>query len=518
MNKFRTSCFFTVALLLALTFQSKAQWKTVLTTWDGDSYPAATCQQTASVSAINDNAFVALVIRPSILSRANAYDDVNILQDSCTCNYLVGYGNATDTSGRKGFYSYAMATGMYMKWVSGFDEIAMFRAYKVFATPDSFIYVANNDPDHNILVFKMTKDTIVTTDYRMTTGTADIQGLSVDNNGYVYVCAVTGTTANTKEVKVFKGIKAAGTSWLTTYNDQPVQTIDLPVGVYRGLTTSGDGKQIFVSSMTDRSVVRYLGGPTAGYTKDTKFNFQLTIADTISTTAYDTLGSLHWDVMKPLGMDYLDGNNILFVTASRWLGFAIKTHNATSAYTCSKLFMLNPSTGARLDSLDIADYYYVNSDTIALNRSYTTVINGPDVHIAGYASTYDVSVTPAKNMYTQSMFGWAVEKWTYKGTLPTLNGVAKISSDLPERWSLAQNYPNPFNPTTNFRFDVGVASQVTLTVYDALGRQLETIVNQTMQPGTYSATWNALPYSSGVYFYKLQAGSFNETKRMVLMK
>jgi hypothetical protein len=146
------------------------------------------------------------------------------------------------------------------------------------------------------------------------------------------------------------------------------------------------------------------------------------------------------------------------------------------------------------------------------------VINGPDVHIAGYASTYDVSVTPAKNMYTQSMFGWAVEKWTYKGTLPTLNGVAKISSDLPERWSLAQNYPNPFNPTTNFRFDVGVASQVTLTVYDALGRQLETIVNQTMQPGTYSATWNALPYSSGVYFYKLQAGSFNETKRMVLMK
>ena len=520
MNKFRTSCFFTAILLFALTFQARAQWNTVMTTWDGSSYPNATGQQTSSVSAINDDAFVALVIRPSILSRANAFDDVNILKDSCTCNYLVGYGNATDTSGRKDIIDYGTAGTLFSRWVSGFDEIALFRAYKVFATPDSFVYVANNDPDHNILVFKLTKDSVMTTDYRMMTGTADIQGLSVDNNGYVYVCAVTGTTENTEEVKVFKGIKAAGTGWLTTYDDQPVQTIDLPEGVYRGLAASRDGKQLFISNMTDRTVSRYLGTPTTGYVKDTKFSFGLTLADTISTTAYDTLGSIHWDVMKPLGMDYLDGNNILFVTASRWLGFAIKTHNNTSAYTCSKLFMLNPTNGARLDSIDIADYYYVNSDTTGLSRGYTTAINGPNIHIAGYASTYDVSVSPAKNIFTQSMYGWAVEKWVYKGTLPTINlvGVAKISSGVPERWSLAQNYPNPFNPTTNFRFDVGVASQVTLTVYDALGRQLETIVNQTMQPGSYTATWNALPYSSGIYFYKLQAGSFNETKRMVLMK
>jgi hypothetical protein len=334
----------------------------------------------------------------------------------------------------------------------------------------------------------------------------------------VYVCAVTGTAANTKEIKIFKGIKATGSTWSTTYDEQPVQSIDLPVGVYRGIAVSRDGKQVFVSCMTDRSVYRYVGSPTTGYTKDPKFTFQLTKADTIPGSAYDTLGATTWDLSKPLGMGYLDANNILFVATARWLGYSIKTHNATSAYTHSKLFMLNGSTGARYDSLDIADYYYVNSDSTGLNRSYTTQICGPVVHIAGYASTYDVSVTDKKNLYTQSMYCWSVEKWVYKGTLKVFSGVEKISANVPEQWSLAQNYPNPFNPTTSFKFNVGATQHVTLTVYDALGRQLETLVNDTMQPGTYNATWNAAQYSSGVYFYRLQSGSFSETKRMTLVK
>ncbi|MCX6136493.1 MAG: hypothetical protein NTV54_03245, partial [Ignavibacteriales bacterium] len=451
MNRFSTYCTFTAVLLFIVSFASQAQWKTVLTTWDGTDYPNATGQQTASVSAINDNAFVALVIRPSILYRADAYDDVNILKDSCTVNYLVSYGNPTDTSGRKDRIPYSSTT-LFTKWVSGFDEISMFRAYKVHCTPDSLAYVANNDPDHNILVFRMTKDSTISTDYRMKTGTVDIMGLSVDNNGYVYVCAVNGTAANTKEIKIFKGIKASGTTWGLSYDDQPVQSIDLPTGVYRGIAVSRDGKQIFVSCMTDRSVYRYVGSPTTGYSKDTKFAFQLTIADSISTSSYDTTIAgqtvKKWDMSKPLGMGYLDANNILFVATARWLGYSIKTHNATSAYTHSKLFMLNGSTGARYDSLDIADYYYINSDSTGLNRSYTTQICGPVVHIAGYASTYDVSVTPQKNIYTQSMYCWAVEKWVYKGTLKVFSGVEKISSNIPEHWSLAQNYPNPFNPTT----------------------------------------------------------------------
>jgi len=501
-------------MLLTLTATTTAQWATQFATQDDT--PNGTGHQTISVGVINDNAFVALVERPGPLVEGNytLYDDVNYTKDSCIGNYLVGYANATDFTGRIDRIPYGSAAtlGLFSKWVSGFDEVPLYRAYKIFATPDSLVYVANNDPDHNILVFKLTPDSVLSTDYRMITGTDDIMGITVDDNGYVYVCAVSGTTSNTKEIKIYKGIKTVGTAWGTTYDDSPIQTIDLPTGVYRGLTTSGDGTQLFVSSMTDGAVYRYAGGPTKGYTKDPGFSFATTLADTIPGTMYDVAS---WDVGKPLGMAYLKDNNLLFVACSRWLGHLIQTHTLVDAcYSYSKIFVLNPKTGARMDSLDIAQYYY------NLTGSYTTQLFSDTAHAAGYTSTYDVGFSEKKNMFTQSMYSWVVERWHYTGTLPTviINSVGKLSAGDPERWALAQNYPNPFNPTTSFRFDVGAASNVTLTVYDALGRQLETIVNQTMQPGSYTATWNALPYSSGVYFYKLQAGSFTETKRMVLMK
>jgi hypothetical protein len=196
------------------------------------------------------------------------------------------------------------------------------------------------------------------------------------------------------------------------------------------------------------------------------------------------------------------------------MGLIIKTHNATNAYTYSKVFMANPVTGKCLDTLDIANYYF------NLTGSYTSQLFTDTANAAGYASTYDVQFSENKNMFTQSMYSWVIEKWVHKGTLPTvsINSVERVSNAVPELWSLDQNYPNPFNPSTHFKFTVGSQQLVTLTVFDALGREVSTIVNEMMQPGTYTATWNALPFTSGVYFYRLQAGTFSETKRMILMK
>ncbi len=102
--------------------------------------------------------------------------------------------------------------------------------------------------------------------------------------------------------------------------------------------------------------------------------------------------------------------------------------------------------------------------------------------------------------------------------LGTVIGIQPISTEIPASFSLSQNYPNPFNPTTNFEFRIADFGLVNLTIYDAMGRTVETLQNGEMKPGVYKAEWNASGYPSGVYFYKLSTGSFSETKKMVLVK
>jgi len=97
-------------------------------------------------------------------------------------------------------------------------------------------------------------------------------------------------------------------------------------------------------------------------------------------------------------------------------------------------------------------------------------------------------------------------------------GIQPFSTAVPERFSLSQSYPNPFNPVTTIKFDIRTSSDVKLTIFDALGRQLESLVNQRLATGTYSLTFDGSSFSSGVYFYKLDAGEFSETKRMILLK
>ena len=90
--------------------------------------------------------------------------------------------------------------------------------------------------------------------------------------------------------------------------------------------------------------------------------------------------------------------------------------------------------------------------------------------------------------------------------------------ETPKRFALEQNFPNPFNPSTTFRFDIASRSTVTLKIYDALGREVATLVNESMDPGTYHSLWNAGSFASGVYYYRLSAGSFVQTRKLLLLK
>lgn len=100
----------------------------------------------------------------------------------------------------------------------------------------------------------------------------------------------------------------------------------------------------------------------------------------------------------------------------------------------------------------------------------------------------------------------------------TMTGIKREPTGVPATFALEQNFPNPFNPSTTLRYSVPKAGIVMLKVYNILGQEVETLVNQQQGAGTYSVTFDASRLASGVYFYRLSSGSFNSVKKMLLLK
>jgi hypothetical protein len=102
--------------------------------------------------------------------------------------------------------------------------------------------------------------------------------------------------------------------------------------------------------------------------------------------------------------------------------------------------------------------------------------------------------------------------------LATTGRVIDSSNELPMKFQLHQNYPNPFNGISKIKYQIAKRSNVKMVIYDILGQELETLVDETLSPGKYELEWDATNYSSGVYYYRLVAGDYTETRKMVLIK
>ena len=94
----------------------------------------------------------------------------------------------------------------------------------------------------------------------------------------------------------------------------------------------------------------------------------------------------------------------------------------------------------------------------------------------------------------------------------------EIDVVIPIEYSLSQNFPNPFNPSTIIKYSIPDEGLVTLKVFTAIGEEVISLVSEVKQPGVYEVEFNASTLPSGIYFYRLQAGSFIETKKMVLLR
>ena len=137
-------------------------------------------------------------------------------------------------------------------------------------------------------------------------------------------------------------------------------------------------------------------------------------------------------------------------------------------------------------------------------------------------------LTGALTLSGNSLLTWAdkrldangvyAQELNFNGQLGVITSVKEIGGETPKEFALEQNYPNPFNPLTKLSFVIGHSSLVSLKVYDVLGREVATLVNEAKPAGKYEVTFDATNLASGVYFYKLKAGSYSATKRMLLIK
>jgi hypothetical protein len=94
----------------------------------------------------------------------------------------------------------------------------------------------------------------------------------------------------------------------------------------------------------------------------------------------------------------------------------------------------------------------------------------------------------------------------------------EVTNIIPKEYALLQNYPNPFNPETSIKFDIPNAGNVKLSIFDITGKEVNVLVNENLNAGTYSFKWNGAQFASGIYFYRVSAGSFIQTRKMVLIK
>lgn len=174
----------------------------------------------------------------------------------------------------------------------------------------------------------------------------------------------------------------------------------------------------------------------------------------------------------------------------------------------------------------------LSSDNISTNNPFAVgfvvkadsvtplVTNYPgqdDYHSYSYLRTGDGVSTPGWYYITTSDTAIAIYLIRAYVSL-TVDGVKQEIELTPKNFSLSQNYPNPFNPSTMINFGVPAAGRVKIVVYNQLGQQVAVIANREYPAGNYSVNFNASSLASGVYYYRIETGSFTQTKKMLLLK
>jgi hypothetical protein len=172
-----------------------------------------------------------------------------------------------------------------------------------------------------------------------------------------------------------------------------------------------------------------------------------------------------------------------------------------------------------LTNTSVAAFAVAGSKLIAgtANGVYVTTNNGTSWNALDSAST--LGSVRALAILDTNLFVGTVTRGVWRRPLSQITtSVGTVASQLPGEYLLSQNYPNPFNPSTTITYELPKASQVSLTVYDILGRQVSALVNGKRDAGVHEVKFDAAGLSSGVYFYRLQAGDFVQSRKLMILR
>jgi len=402
----------------------------------------------------------------------------------------------------------------------------------------------------------------------------EAKAICVDANGNVYVTGKSFSTASANDIVTVKYNSSGVQQWVSSFNGTAngedrgnVITVDNSGNVYVCGETLGAGFDFVTLRINADGTMgwsRIYNGPASGgdeavgmalnkisgelYVTGYSFGGGATNYD-FATIKYDLNGNQVWlrrfngtagdaDIATAMTLD--NSGNIFVTGTSVGDNSAIDSNFATIMYSPAgniawSVYYSGPgqrSDVSRSITTDNAGNVYISgSSTLdGVSTDYVTIkyhsdgaqvwlgtYNGPDNRddytssIAFDNSTGSLFVT-GRSFSLAGNYDYATIKYT------NLVGLNHTGSSVPKSYNLYQNYPNPFNPATRIKFDIPEAESVQLVVFNMIG---ETIFNENfgkLTPGQYEYTFNAAKLSSGVYFYRIISGNFENTKKMVLVK
>ncbi len=330
----------------------------------------------------------------------------------------------------------------------------------------------------------------------------------VASDGSIYITGYSpGSTVGNFDVMTVKISNTGGTLWTNRYNG-PGNESDMgnSIAIDNLGSLYVSGVSIGVGTSADYILLRYStsgGNPIS----ETRYNGPGNNSDVSTDNIIDANGCVYLT-----GYSY--GSNLDYCTI-KYVPLAaapvlVSPANNSTGISCTPLLNWNDVVNAETYTVQVS----TNSGFTSFNVNQSGLTN----------SQYQVTTGTLQN---NVLYYWRACAVNAAGTGPwstvwsfrtALVGIQPVSIEIPEVYKLYSNSPNPFNPSTDIRFDIPKAGFVILKVFDAYGKEIETIVNETLTPGKYNAVFNGGNLSSGVYFYHFFTDYFSDTKKMVLVK
>jgi hypothetical protein len=261
-------------------------------------------------------------------------------------------------------------------------------------------------------------------------------------------------------------------------------------------------------------------------------------SDVSGATSYRITISSNIDTIVTVSQYTVPPNTFTYITYYYWWVAAINqsgqgSNSQTFAFSTFPVTLnpptlvsplnnvINVSVTPSLDWLNVilATSYRVQVSTSLLFSNL--IVNVPGLINSGY-------IIPAGLLANCYQYYWRVNaanaggtsNWSDVWTFTTIcnSGIKQISSEIPSEFKLYQNYPNPFNPSTNIKYQITNNKLTTIKVFDILGKEIETLVNEKQSPGIYEVTFDGNNLPSGIYYYTIRSGDFMDTKKMVMVK